>query len=126
MHRRQSPLKVYCNPTHPQVDIFLNNKVWVLCCVQTNVINRLKQLIIVRFTPNTSTIEREDPNHVRTARYCCPVCRRTLTDAVKVSLPYHTMVLQAQPVCAIILLPILSTQAKLFNPQLPKLPPHAF
>jgi len=44
---------------------------------------RLKQLIVVRFTPNTSSTEREDPNHVRTASYCCPVCRRTLTDAVK-------------------------------------------
>jgi len=52
-------------------------------CKEGNHPLRLKQLVIVRFTPNTKDTDTEDPNHVRTARYCCPVCRRTLTDAPK-------------------------------------------
>jgi len=52
-------------------------------CKEGNHPLKLKQLIVVRFTPNTLNTDAEDPNHVRTARYCCPVCRRTLTDAPK-------------------------------------------
>jgi len=52
-------------------------------CIEGNHPLRLKQLVVVRFTLNTKRTDQEDPNHVRTARYCCPVCRRTLTDAPK-------------------------------------------
>jgi len=52
-------------------------------CTEGNHPLKLKQLVIVRFTPNSTKTEQEDPKHVYNARYCCPVCRRTLTDSVK-------------------------------------------
>eukprot|EP01111_Echinosteliopsis_oligospora_P011728 TRINITY_DN3930_c0_g1_i1.p1 TRINITY_DN3930_c0_g1~~TRINITY_DN3930_c0_g1_i1.p1 ORF type:complete len:314 (-),score=83.46 TRINITY_DN3930_c0_g1_i1:290-1231(-) len=51
-------------------------------CVEGNHPVRLKKLIKVKFTI-ISQIEKSDKNNVANAKYCCPVCRKTLTDAPK-------------------------------------------
>jgi len=51
-----------------------------IMCLEGNHPIRLKQLIKVNFVP-VSKMEKADPKH--NARFCCPVCRRTLTDAYK-------------------------------------------
>jgi len=51
-------------------------------CIEGNHPLKLKQLIPVNFSP-LANIESTDPNHVLNERYCCPVCRKTLTDSPK-------------------------------------------
>jgi len=51
-----------------------------IMCIEGNHSIRLKQLIKVNFIPISKTEKSEQKN----GRYCCPVCRRTLTDAYKV------------------------------------------
>jgi len=52
-----------------------------LMCVEGNHPIKLKKLITVKFIPESGIAEKLDNS--QTARYSCPVCRRTLTDAYK-------------------------------------------
>lgn len=50
-------------------------------CIEGNHPIRLKKLVKVNFIP-VSKVEKADPKQ-QNSRFCCPVCRRTLTDAYK-------------------------------------------
>jgi len=54
-----------------------------IMCVEGNHPIKLKKLVTVKFIPVSSFSEKSDPKNVQTGKYCCPVCRRTMTDAPK-------------------------------------------
>eukprot|EP00026_Physarum_polycephalum_P011194 Phypoly_transcript_11399.p1 GENE.Phypoly_transcript_11399~~Phypoly_transcript_11399.p1 ORF type:complete len:316 (+),score=61.30 Phypoly_transcript_11399:96-1043(+) len=92
---------IVSNPADPEKEKLTLNSYWVpsltpsaapqlikkpkteVMCAEGNHPIRLKKLIKVKFSPVTAQIEKSDPKHVHNHRYCCPICRRTLTDAPK-------------------------------------------
>jgi nitric oxide synthase-interacting protein len=89
---------IISNPADPAKEKLQLNSYWVpsltpsaapvlmkkpkteVICIEGNHPIRLKKLVKVKFTLAT---DKSDPKHVQNNRYCCPVCRRTLTDAPK-------------------------------------------